>query len=167
MSGAEEDQAGTAAYPAAEIRQGVTRLSRRLRSERPPGGLSSSKLSVLSYLLRNGPAAASEIAAADQQQPQSLTRVFASLEREQLITRTRDDRDRRQSLLSITEAGHQALRRDMAQRDDWLADALTGLTETECELLRLAARLMDRIAGGTPGPANYDGARWRNACNGR
>lgn len=157
MSGAEEAQTG--AQPAAEIRQGVTRLARRLRSERPPGGLSSSKLSVLSYLLRTGPATASEVAAADHQQPQSLTRVFASLEQERLIIRTRDDRDRRQSLLSITEAGHEALRRDMIQRDDWLAGALTGLTETECELLRLAARLMDRIAGGAPGPANYDGAR--------
>ncbi|MGD0559476.1 MAG: MarR family winged helix-turn-helix transcriptional regulator [Streptosporangiaceae bacterium] len=164
MSDAESDQTGATRLPqaAAEIRQGVTRLSRRLRSERPPGGFSSSKLSVLSYLLRNGPAAASEVAAADHQQPQSLTRVFASLEREHLIARTRDDRDRRQSLLSITEAGHQSLRRDMIQRDDWLASALTGLTETECELLRLAARLMDRIADATPGDSELtgsDGAR--------
>ncbi|HEY3953362.1 MAG TPA: MarR family transcriptional regulator [Streptosporangiaceae bacterium] len=133
-------------FAATEIRQGVTRLSRRLRSERPSGGLSSSKLSVLSYLLRSSPATAGEAAAADHQQPQSLTRVLAELERDRLITRTRDEQDRRQSLLTITEAGRQALRRDMAQRDDWLASALTGLTETERELLRLAARLMDRIA---------------------
>jgi DNA-binding MarR family transcriptional regulator len=136
----------TDAEAAAEIRQGVTRLSRRLRAERPQGGLSSGKLSVLSYLLRNGPATPAQVAAADRQQPQSLTRVLAELERDQMITRTRDDRDRRQSLLGITEAGHEALRRDMAQRDDWLADALARLTETERDLLRLAARLMDRVA---------------------
>ena len=141
---------GQLALAAAEIRQGATRLSRRLRSERPPGGLSSSKLSVLSHLLHSSPATAGEVAAADHQQPQSLTRVLAELERERLITRTRDEHDRRQSLLSITHEGRQALRRDMAQRDEWLAVALTGLTETERDLLRLAARLMDRIAAVAP-----------------
>jgi DNA-binding MarR family transcriptional regulator len=151
MPDAEPDQSAETqkALAAADIRQGVTRLSRRLRSERPPGGLSSSKLSALSHLLRNSPATAGEVAAADHQQPQSLTRVLAELERDRLITRTRDEHDRRQSLLTITEAGRQALRRDMTQRDDWLATALTSLTEIECELLRLAARLMDRIADPT------------------
>jgi len=138
------------AEAATDIRQGVTRLSRRLRGERPPGGLSSSKLSVLSHLLRNGPATAGEAAAADHQQPQSLTRVLAELERDRLITRTRDEHDKRQSLLAITAAGRRALHRDMADRDDWLAGALTGLTETERELLRLAARLMDRLADAQP-----------------
>jgi DNA-binding MarR family transcriptional regulator len=152
MSGAEPDQSAATqnALAAADIRQGVTRLSRRLRSERPPEGLSSSKLSALSHLLRNSPATAGEVAAADHQPPQSLTRVLAELKQDGLITRTRDERDRRQSLLTITEAGRQALRRDMTQRDDWLASALTSLTETECDLLRLAARLMDRIADATP-----------------
>jgi DNA-binding MarR family transcriptional regulator len=152
MSGTESAQPAETqnALAAADIRQGVTRLSRRLRGERPPGGLSSSKLSALSHLLRNSPATASEVAAADHQQPQSLTRVLAELERDRLITRTRDEHDRRQSLLAITEAGRQALRSDMTQRDDWLASALTSLTETERELLRLAARLMDRIADATP-----------------
>jgi DNA-binding MarR family transcriptional regulator len=53
-------------------------------------------------------------------------------------------------LLEITDAGRAALHRDMARRDAWLSGALAGLTETEQEVLRLAARLMDRLAE-TPG----------------
>lgn len=128
------------------IRQGVTRLARRLRGERAPGGLSGGKVSVLGHLFRAGPATAGDLAAADHQQPQSLTRVFAELERDGLVTRNRDQRDRRQTLLEITPAGRQALAREMTERDAWLARALLTLTETERELLRLSAALMDRLA---------------------
>jgi DNA-binding MarR family transcriptional regulator len=131
---------------AAEIRQGVTRLAQRLRAERAPGALSVNKLSVLSHLHRYGPATPGELAAADHQHPQSLTRVFAELEQEALVSRSPDPRDRRQVLLAIRPAGVRALARDMAERDAWLAGALGGLNETEREVLRLAARLMDRLA---------------------
>jgi hypothetical protein len=35
---------------------------------------------------------------------------------------------------------------DMAERDRWLAGALGTLSETEVGVLRLAGRLMDRLA---------------------
>jgi chloramphenicol 3-O-phosphotransferase len=46
----------------------------------------------------------------------------------------------------ITEAGARALGDDMATRDAWLVDALDELTETEVELLGLAAGLLERLA---------------------
>ncbi len=50
-------------------------------------------------------------------------------------------------LLELTEAGRAALRRDMAARDSWLAQAMAAsLTATELELLRLAAGLLERVA---------------------
>ncbi|MFB8238445.1 MarR family winged helix-turn-helix transcriptional regulator [Kitasatospora purpeofusca] len=131
---------------AAEIRQGTVRLARRLRSERVGEGLSLNKLSVLGHLLRHGPMSPGELAAADHQQPQSLTRVFAELERDGLLRRVPGERDRRQSVLHLTADGRTALARDMAGRDAWLAQALGSLSETEREVLRLAARLMDRLA---------------------
>jgi DNA-binding MarR family transcriptional regulator len=80
-------------------------------------------------------------------QPQSLTRVLASLERQNLAVRQPDDRDRRRSLLAITEAGRQALAWDMRQRDAWLARAMAlQLTRAEQELLRIAGELLDRLA---------------------
>ncbi|MDL4815877.1 MarR family winged helix-turn-helix transcriptional regulator [Actinomadura opuntiae] len=129
-----------------EIRRGVMRLARRMRSSRSPDALSSNKLVVLGHLARNGPSTAGEVAAAEGQRPQSLTRVFAELEESGLIVRTRDERDRRQAVLTITRAGGEALGRDLAERDAWLAGALAELGETEREVLRLAARVMDRLA---------------------
>ncbi|MDN3354392.1 MarR family winged helix-turn-helix transcriptional regulator [Actinomadura sp. DC4] len=134
----------------AEIRRGVTRLAHRLRAERPAGALSANKINVLGHLYRRGPSTPGEVAAAAFQQPQSLTKAFAELEAAGLVTRRPSDHDRRASVLTITETGCDALTRDMAQRETWLAEALTGRTRAEVELLRVAAVLMDEIAD-TPG----------------
>jgi len=131
---------------ATEIRRGVVHLARRLRAEGPPEGLSLNKSSVLGHLWRRGPMSAGALAAVDGQQPQSLTRVFAELERDGLISRRRDDRDGRQRVLVLTTAGRDALSRDMAERDAWLEVVLSTLTDTEREVVRLAGRLMDRLA---------------------
>jgi len=130
----------------AEIRRGVTRLAHRLRAERPADALSANKVSVLGHLYRHGPSTPGEVAAAEYQHPQSLTRVFAELGAAGLITRTRSDRDGRESVLTLTESGRDALTGDMAQRDAWLDEVLAGLTPTEVELLRIASALMERIA---------------------
>lgn len=131
---------------AAVIRQGTTRLARRMRSGRSAGALSSNKISVLSHLRRRGRSTPGEIAATDRQQPQSLTRVFAELEQTGLITRAVDEGDRRQSIVELTAAGRAALDHDLAERDAWLAEAIAELSETERGVLVLAAQLMERIA---------------------
>jgi DNA-binding MarR family transcriptional regulator len=131
---------------AAALRRGTTRLGRRLRAARSPGALSGNKVSVLGYLHRFGPGTPGEIAAADGQRPQSLTRVFAELELAGLVTRTRSDQDGRAAVLHLTATGREALAADMAERDRWLAAALDDLTDTEVELLRLAGALMERLA---------------------
>lgn len=131
---------------AAALRQGTTRLARRVRTTRPTAALSTNKISVLSHLSRRGPSTPGEVAASDRQQPQSLTRVFAELERQGLVVRAAVPDDRRQSVITITEAGARALELDVAERDAWLAGALAELTETERQVLRLASALMDQIA---------------------
>jgi DNA-binding MarR family transcriptional regulator len=136
---------------AGEIRRGVTRLGRRLRAERSAEALSANKVSVLSYLYREGPTTPGEIAAYEHQQPQSLTRVLADLETRGLVRRTRSGHDGRQSVLAITPAGRDTLIRDMAERDRWLAGALAELTETEAQVLRIAGALLDRLADTTAG----------------
>jgi len=142
----------------ADIRLGVTRLAHRLRAERPAGALSVNKTSVLGHLYRHGPSTPKEIAVADFQPPQALTRVFAELEAGGLITRARSDSDGRASLLTLTQKGREALSHDMDQRDRWLGEALAELTVTEVELLRVAARLMDRMAAtGTSDERTADG----------
>jgi DNA-binding MarR family transcriptional regulator len=139
--------AASLAVAAAEVRQGVIRLARRLLGERTARPLSIGKLSVLADLIRESPVTAGKLAAAQNQRPQSLTRVLAELAQEGLIIRTRGDQDHRQVMLEITAAGREAVRREMAGRDAWLSVALADLTDTEREVLRLAGRLMDRLAG--------------------
>lgn len=144
------------------VRRGSTRLARRLRMERPeppqaPLELSTPELStpelsnqalgILAHLCRRGPMTPGALAAAERLQPQSLTRTLARMERQHLVGRRPDEKDRRRSLLALTDAGRQALVRDMRQRDGWLADAMARqLTAAERDLLRIAAELMDRLA---------------------
>lgn len=121
--------------------------------ERPADALSSTKILVLAHLLRWGATTPGEIAAAERLQPQSLTRVIAELETDQMITKSRDEQDRRQYVLELAPAGAYALADDMDARDQWLAAAMEGLTETERHVLYLAGVLMDRISGLGRAPA--------------
>lgn len=135
---------------ATAVRRGVTSLGRRLRLER--GGLTALELSVLGHLHRRGALSPGELATAERVQPQSLTRTLASLEAAGLLARGADPDDGRRSLLVITEAGRDALRNDMQQRDVWLSQAMNHeLTSTECELLRLSGELLERLATADPG----------------
>ncbi|WP_197537256.1 MULTISPECIES: MarR family winged helix-turn-helix transcriptional regulator [Frankia] len=131
---------------AAAIRRAVTRLGRRLRAERPAGALNGTKLSVLGHLYRLGPSTPGAIAAAERHQPQSLSRTFAELQAAGLISRRPGERDRRAAVLTITSVGREALVRDMADRDAWLAQALDDCTAAEVNLLRIAAGLLESLA---------------------
>jgi DNA-binding MarR family transcriptional regulator len=134
---------------ATALRAGMARLNRRLRAERLGHGLSLNRLSLLGLLCRNGPMTATSLAAAERLQPQSLTRMLARLERDELIVRRPDDTDRRQVLIDVTEKGIGVLGEDTRRREAWLAGVMAErLTATERELLRLAAGLMDRLADG-------------------
>jgi DNA-binding MarR family transcriptional regulator len=131
---------------AAEARRALVRLGRRMRAQRAADSLSLNKISVLSHLYHNGPSTPGAITVAERQRPQSLTRVFAELERDGLIVRTPSERDRRESVLDLTDTGRATLVADAGRRDAWLADAITELTDTEARLLQLAAGLMERLA---------------------
>lgn len=130
------------------VRRGVMHMARRLRTERVLGSLSSNKLSVLGTLSRLGPLPAGAVAVVERQRPQSLSRIFAELALEGLITRERSETDRREHILSITDAGRAALAADLAQRDAWLAEAMKKLSPTERGVLELAAGIMERMAMG-------------------
>ena len=125
----------------AQIRQGVLRLARRLRAERAPGAMSSNQVAVLAHLSRFGASTPGAIAAAEGQQPQSLTRTFQELQLAGLIHRGRSARDGRESVLTITAAGqfgltHQQLHLHRAELQDVVYDAAAQIR------LRLAT---DRI----------------------
>ncbi|MEV0700932.1 MarR family transcriptional regulator [Saccharopolyspora sp. NPDC050389] len=142
---AADDTAGIA-QAATEVRMGVMRLARRLRAEREPGELTLGRLAVLGRLERDGPATASALAAAERVTPQSMARIVQRLIDAELAERDADPADRRAAIVRITEAGRRQIMRDRSQREAWLAQAMTGLTDVERELLVLSAKLLDRLA---------------------
>lgn len=132
---------------AVEVREAVSRLARRLRQERPPHELGLTSLSVLSRLCRLGPATPSALAAAENVQPQSMTRALATLVERGLIVRAPHPTDGRQSVVSATDAGRAVLEEDRSRRDAWLAGVIADrLTPVEREFLRAAAKLLEELA---------------------
>ncbi|MEV6826587.1 MarR family transcriptional regulator [Amycolatopsis sp. NPDC051102] len=129
------------------VREGVGRLNWRMRAEADQGNPGPAVLAVLSRLYRAGTQTPTELAEAERLQPQSLTRILASLRLRGWVDRVPDPDDGRRSRVSITADGLAVLRRYSSQRERWLAVALeTTLSPTERQLLRLAADLLIRLA---------------------
>src|SRR3982750_478880 len=119
------------------LHRSSTLLSRRLMASRGPDALSLSKLSVLGRLRREGAATGTELATYLRIQPQSLTRLLASLEEQRMIVRRTDKTDRRQNRIDITAAGTRTLIADVRERRLRLAHAIAReLTPTELSLLQ-------------------------------
>lgn len=136
--------------PASTLRRAVNALGRRMRAERPRDGLPIGRLGVLAHLYRAGPSTPGGIAAALRVQPQSLTRTLAALTRDGLVNRSKDAADGRSHLVALTQEGYAAMARDVSYRDEWLRRRMAAeLNDTERELLRLAAPLLERLADST------------------
>jgi DNA-binding MarR family transcriptional regulator len=128
-------------------REGVGRLNWRMRAESDGDSPGPAVLAVLSRLLRAGTHTPKELAEAERIQPQSLTRILATLTERGLVSRTADPADGRRYLIDITPAGVEVLRKYTGSRERWLAGALErALTPTERQLLALAAELLVRTA---------------------
>lgn len=131
---------------AVALRRASTRLALRLRAERTGDGLGSTGVAVLGQLHRRGSLTATEIAAAERVQPQSLTRVLTSLEEQGFISRQQDTEDRRRNTIELTPAGRDLLKDHMQSSDDWLAEAIAQrLNPTEQAVLQLAAGILDQL----------------------
>lgn len=129
------------------LRRALSKLNRRMRSERQDRQTTPGKLSILSRLYHSGPATPGALAAAEGIQPQSLTRLLADLEIERHVSRRQDAHDRRQHLMEITPSGRDLLYEDASDKAAWLAAAIaTQLSPVERDLLQLAAQLLDRLA---------------------
>ena len=132
---------------ATEVRVGVMRLSRRLRAEQQAvtGSVSEGQFCVLADLKNVGPQTPKELADREQVQPPSMTRTVGPLVELGLVARDTHPDDRRQVVLSLTEAGDDLVTESRQRRTAWLSRRLTGLTPEERETLRAAAHILRRI----------------------
>jgi DNA-binding MarR family transcriptional regulator len=122
-------------------------LRRQLREAPVEGELTSPETSALARLDRGGPTTASALAKLEQISPQSMGATMGGLEARGLVERTADPHDGRRVVLSITEAGLDALRVRRTARAEQLAQALSaGFTRAELKHLMAAAPLIERLA---------------------
>jgi DNA-binding MarR family transcriptional regulator/uncharacterized glyoxalase superfamily protein PhnB len=131
----------------AQLLRSVLALGRRLRAARAPGTRALTGLTILGTLYRLGPMFASQLAAEEGLQPQSLTRLLAELERKQLISRKRSDNDGRAQTITLTALGRRRLLDEIGERRAWLKTAMAAeLTPDERDIAKSASAVLLKIA---------------------
>ena len=134
------------AASASDLRLSVTRLARRLRSQRADLGLGLTQMATLSTLERHGSMSPGELAAHDKIQPPSMTRILAKLEDAGYVVRVAHPSDGRQQIVTLTGEARLLLREDRRRKDAWLAQRMADLTPAERASLAVAAPILERLA---------------------
>jgi DNA-binding MarR family transcriptional regulator len=131
---------------ATQLRDAITRLNRRVRQARPVGDLTVTQLSALTSLELAGALTPRELADTERVQPPTMTGIVGKLEERGLVRRTPHPTDRRQVILSTTEAGHAVFAQFQRARDEWLSRRLAELTQEERDTLLRAAEILQKVA---------------------
>jgi len=127
------------------VLRAVLAFGRRLRAERPIGGVTLAELSILAVLERLGPVSARQVAEEERLQPQSLTRIIASLDSKNLISRSRREEDHREIIIALSKRGKTILMDGLRARRDWLDNAMAS-TLTGPERAQLLAGCIVMLA---------------------
>lgn len=131
---------------AGELRVALVRSTRRLRMERSSEDITDGQYSVLAQLSTRGAATPGDLAERDHVRPPSMTRTVTRLVEMGLVARGEHPTDRRQVLVSITEAGEREVRETRRRRDAWLSRRLAALTPSQRSTLAEAAGILREIA---------------------
>ncbi|WP_329138580.1 MarR family transcriptional regulator [Streptomyces sp. NBC_01476] len=133
---------------AASLLVGVGALLRRVRQVPTDGGLTMPERTALSHLARSGPTTSSALAREVQITAQAMGATLSTLRDRGLVERRPDPDDGRRVVLTVSDAGQQALKDKRNARTELIAQALTGGAFTPAELEQLAAAgpLLERLA---------------------
>lgn len=148
----------TAAPPvgvlASALRIAVVRLNRRLRYRTDTtdpvaaaiiAAVPMNQRAALSTLDRHGPMTPGALAAHEQVQPPSMTRVLVGLEERGLVTRRPHPTDGRQVIVAVTDAGEELLEREVRAREAWLCQRIKELPREDRETLAGAVEVINRL----------------------
>lgn len=133
---------------AAALLASISVLLRRVHQVPVGDGLTLPERTALSRLDSLGPSTSAALAREVQITAQAMGATLAALSDRGLIERRPDPDDGRRVLLTVTEAGLQALKNKRNARIEQLSQALTGSAFTHDELAHLAAAgpLLERLA---------------------
>lgn len=124
-------------------------LLRRLRREDTATGLAPARLSALSVLVFGGPASLTQLAAAEQVQAPTMTKIVQALEADGLVRREAVPGDRRGARLVATARGRRVLHEGRRRRVARLATDLAALPEADRRAVDRAVGILERLGGGT------------------
>ena len=129
---------------AARLRHAITRMNRRLRQS-ALGGVTPAQASMLAAVNRLKRPSLGDLAAAEQVQPPSVTRLVRDMERLGLIERVVDDTDRRCTRVTLTALGRRELAAIRQRKDEFLDRALRALPEEDRRRADELAVLLETI----------------------
>jgi len=139
--------AGTAAEFADLFPAVYLRFHARMRKDER---LTPQMSAILNHLAMSGPLTVSEMAHHFDRAQSVVSEIVDGLVRKELLERMRDARDRRRTLVWLTDRATEALRRDREVLDrDRVARAMRTLTEREREGLLSGMRALVRAADST------------------
>lgn len=130
---------------AATLRIALARTWRRVRAERGEADLPDVGFSILVRLVKDGATTPGAIAEFQRIRPPSATRAVQHLEGLGLATREPHPTDRRQVVVTVTEAGREEVRETLRRRDAWFARQLAALSGEEREILARASTILNKI----------------------
>lgn len=139
-------------------------LVRHARHEDVLSRQAPARLSSLSVLVFGGPMTLTQLAAAEQVKPPTMSRIVAGLNRSGLAKIDIDDQDGRRIRVSATPKGQALLHQARERRIQLVAKTLSNLKEAELRTLIKAAELIEGALGGVRGqPYGRKSARKANA----
>jgi DNA-binding MarR family transcriptional regulator len=128
-----------------QLHSAAIHLLRHLRKEDDASGLSAPRLSALSVVVFGGPITLGQLATAEQVKPPTMTRIVTGLEKEGLVRRKGDARDRRLTRIYATPKGGKVLAAGRARRVELLASAVERLGPKELAELGRGAQLLREL----------------------
>jgi DNA-binding MarR family transcriptional regulator len=129
---------------APRLRVAVLRLARHLRQQ-AEGDVTPSTLSALSTIERRGPLTLGELAAIENVQPPTMTRIVGRLEEFGYVERQVDPNDRRVARATATAAGKEYAARARDRYNAYLAARIRQLPAADRKTLAAALPVLERL----------------------
>ena len=130
---------------ALRLHAAAIRLLRTLRREDDASGLSAPRLSALSVIVFGGPMSLAELAAAEQVQSPTMSRIVDALVERGLVTRVARPGDRRSVEIEATREGRHLLEAGRERRVAALVSRLRSLADSERRALARGVEILERV----------------------
>lgn len=141
---------GDRAETAARLAVVVGRINRRIRAV--GSHLTQAQLSALSSIARKGPLRPGDLARIESIGAPGITRLVADLEARGLVERHPDPDDGRSSLVTVTDAGAEAVLHARAERAERIGRLMAELDDDELAAITDILDTLERVASAVPKP---------------